>query len=50
MADAATLLALADRCEREDPTFELECAIAEATGWYRPHPDLRRPKIGELYI
>ncbi len=43
-AHEPTLLKLAERCEREEPSWELECAIAEAVGWYTPHPDYRRPK------
>ncbi len=33
MTDAATLLALAERCEREEPGCELNDAIAFAVGW-----------------
>lgn len=37
-----TLMALAERCERESATWELERKIAEAVNWYRPHPDHTR--------
>ncbi len=43
MGDAVTFLALADRCEREEASRELDAAIFRATGWegvnmaYVPH-------------
>lgn len=36
------LLSLADRYEREEPSFELECATARAIGWYTPGQGLYR--------
>jgi len=44
MTNTKQLLALAERCEREEPSWDLDCAIAEAIGWYTPHRDWRRPK------
>lgn len=36
--DPAVLLALAERCEKEEPSFAMECAIAEAIGAYSTPP------------
>lgn len=37
MTTAAEFLALVDRCEREEPSRELDCEIAKAVGWtYNP--------------
>lgn len=38
MSDAATLLALAARCECEEPSYDLDEAIGVATGWKRHEP------------
>lgn len=39
MSDAAVLLALAERCEKEGPSRELDRLIAPFAGWV-PHPRL----------
>lgn len=40
----ARLLDLARRCETEEPSFDLECAIATAVGFYHPDPEWARPR------
>ncbi|TAJ89703.1 hypothetical protein [Reyranella sp.] len=45
--DRAVLLALAERCQREEPGRKLDAAIAAATGWQHIHTHYGTP-VGEL--